>query len=59
MDNKTEISNILDNIERDIQYLRGCYCHSSDGIIDDIEDIINRYRPVKDIYDKNYEKEDI
>ena len=49
MDNKIEISNILDNIERDIQDLRGCSCQSSDGIIDDIEDIINRYRPVKDI----------
>lgn len=49
MDNKTEISTILDNIERDIQDLRGCSCYNSDGIIDDIEDILNKYRPVKDI----------
>lgn len=35
---------ILDNIMSEIQNLRGCSCSCSDGIIDDIEDIIDKYR---------------
>lgn len=36
---------ILDKIEDEIQKLRGCSCWCSDGIIDDVEDIIDKYRP--------------
>lgn len=35
---------ILDKINNDIQTLRGCSCSCSDGIIDDVEDIIYKYR---------------
>lgn len=35
---------ILDKITEDIQTLRGCSCWYSDGIIDDVEDIIDKYR---------------
>ena len=35
---------ILDKIYMDIQSLRGCSCDCSDGIVDDIEDIIDKYR---------------
>lgn len=35
---------ILDKIIEDIQTLRGCSCWDSDGIIDDIEDIIDKYK---------------
>ena len=35
---------ILDKIYADIQRLRGCSCSCSDGIIDDIEDIIDKYK---------------
>ena len=38
------ISCILDKINTDIQGLRGCSCSCSDGIIDDVEDIIDKYR---------------
>lgn len=31
---------VLDKIRAEIQKLRGCTCSCSDGIIDDIEDII-------------------
>lgn len=34
----------LDKITTDIQRLRGCTCSCSDGIIDDVEDIIDGYR---------------
>lgn len=34
---------ILDKIYADIQKLRGCSCGYSDGIIDDVEDIIGKY----------------
>ena len=35
---------VLDKIYTDIQRLRGCSCWCSDGIIDDVEDIIDKYR---------------
>jgi hypothetical protein len=35
---------ILDKIYADIQRLRGCSCSCSDGIIDDIEDILDKYK---------------
>lgn len=35
---------VLDKIEAEIQKLRGCSCGCSDGIIDDIEDIIDKYK---------------
>lgn len=35
---------VLDNIYADIQRLRGCSCSSSDGIIDDVEDILDKYK---------------
>ena len=34
---------VLDKIYADIQKLRGCSCSCSDGIIDDVEDIIDKY----------------
>lgn len=36
--------NVLDNIIAEIQNLRNCSCSCSDGIIDDVEDIIDKYR---------------
>ena len=35
---------ILDKIYADIQKLRGCSCSCSDGIIDDVEDILDKYK---------------
>jgi len=35
---------ILDKIYADIQRLRGCSCSCSDGIIDDVEDILDKYK---------------
>ena len=35
---------ILDKIIAEIQGLRNCSCSCSDGIIDDVEDIIDKYR---------------
>lgn len=35
---------VLDKIYNDIQNLRDCSCYCSDGIIDDVEDIIDKYR---------------
>ena len=35
---------ILDKINADIQKLRGCSCSCSDGIIDDIEGVLDKYR---------------
>ena len=34
---------VLEQIRQEIQRLRGCSCYCSDGIIDDVEDIIDRY----------------
>lgn len=33
---------LLDKIRAEIQKLRGCTCSCSDGIIDDVEDIIDK-----------------
>ena len=35
---------IIDKIRAEIQSLRNCSCSCSDGIIDDIEDIIDKYK---------------
>ena len=35
---------ILDKIYADIQRLRGCSCSCSDGIIDGVEDILDKYK---------------
>ena len=35
---------VLDKIRTDIQKLRNCSCSCSDGIIDDVEDIIDKYK---------------
>ena len=35
---------ILDKIRAEIQKLRDCSCSCSDGIIDDVEDIIDKYK---------------
>lgn len=35
---------VLDKIYTDIQGLRGCSCSCSDGIIDDVEDILDKYK---------------
>lgn len=35
---------VLDKISAEIQRLRGCSCSCSDGIIDDVEDIIDKYK---------------
>ncbi len=34
---------VLDKIRAEIQGLRNCSCSCSDGIIDDVEDIIDKY----------------
>lgn len=34
----------LDKISAEIQRLRGCSCSCSDGIIDDVEDIIDKHK---------------
>lgn len=34
----------LDKIRAEIQSLRDCSCSCSDGIIDDVEDIIDKYK---------------
>lgn len=38
---------ILDKIRAEIQSLRNCSCSCSDGIIDDVEDIIDKYKTKK------------
>jgi len=35
---------VLDKIRAEIQSLRNCSCSCSDGIIDDVEDIIDKYK---------------
>ena len=34
---------VLDKIRAEIQKLRNCSCSCSDGIIDDVEDILDKY----------------
>lgn len=36
-------NNVLEKIRSEIQSLRNCSCSCSDGIIDDVEDIIDKY----------------
>lgn len=44
-DNETPSTNeVLDKIRAEIQGLRNCSCSCSDGIIDDVEDIIDKYK---------------
>lgn len=45
----TIADNVLENIRTDIQNLRGCSCSCSDGIIDDIENIIDKYRAESEV----------
>lgn len=40
---------ILDKIYADIQKLRGCSCSCSDGIIDDVEDILDKYKAESEV----------
>ena len=35
---------MLDKIKAEIQNLRNCSCSCSDGIIDDVEDILDKYK---------------
>lgn len=35
---------VLEKITSEIQDLRGCSCSNSDGIIDDVEDVIDKYK---------------
>ena len=44
---ESDLDNKLDKICAEIQMLRGCSCNCSDGIIDDVEDIIDKYRSKK------------
>ena len=44
IDERNRCLDVLDKIEAEIQKLRGCSCYCSDGIIDDVEDIIDKYR---------------
>ena len=39
-----EQDSVLDKIKAEIQGLRNCSCSCSDGIIDDVEDIIDKYK---------------
>lgn len=41
---KAKQDSILDKITTEIQGLRGCSCSCSDGIIDDVEEIIDKYK---------------
>ena len=38
------VDEVLDKIRAEIQRLRGCSCSCSDGIIDDVEDILDKYK---------------
>jgi hypothetical protein len=44
---------ILDKIYADIQKLRGCSCSCSDGIIDDVEEILDKYKAESEAEDGN------
>lgn len=39
----------LDKITAEIQGLRNCSCSCSDGIIDDVEDIIDKYKAESEV----------
>ena len=36
-------NSVLEDIRAEIQTLRNCSCNCSDGIIDDVEDILDKY----------------
>ena len=36
-------TDVLDKVRAEIQGLRNCSCSCSDGIIDDVEDILDKY----------------
>lgn len=55
---KNLIEQYLDKITADIQRLRGCSCSCSDGIIDDIEDIIDKYKAESEGINEIYRKAD-
>ena len=38
------IDGLLNQIKAEIQSLRNCSCSCSDGIIDDVEDILDKYK---------------
>jgi hypothetical protein len=44
LSNSGNPNNVLDKIRAEIQGLRNCSCSCSDGIIDDVEDIIDKYK---------------
>jgi len=41
---KADMAEILDKLIAEIQCLRNCSCSCSDGIIDDVEDLIEKYK---------------
>lgn len=41
---QSKINAVLDKIEADIQKLRNCSCSCSDGIIDAVEEILDKYK---------------
>lgn len=43
------INAVLDKIRAEIQALRGCSCWCSDGIIDDVEDILDKYKAEREV----------
>ncbi len=40
---REKINRVLDEIKGEIQELRGCSCGCSDGIIDEVEDILDKH----------------
>lgn len=40
---KKSNTDVLDKIRAEIQKLRNCSCNCSDGIIDDVEEILDKY----------------
>lgn len=44
-----EQESVLDKIRAEIQGLRGCSCSCSDGIIDDVEDILDKYKTESEV----------
>ena len=47
---------ILDKINAEIQKLRGCSCGCSDGIIDNVEDISDKYKAEMESEEKKKKK---
>lgn len=42
------VNETLDKLRAEIQKLRGCSCSCSDGIIDDVEDILDKLIEIED-----------